>query len=516
MPDPQDQLPPPPPGYAIDPPPDILPAAKPKADGDSLPPPPSGYMVDGQETHHPSVLETAYQYSGIPGAIEMGKGALKGVASTVFHGGDLVRRTTGMNRVIDKPEVQNLITPTNAAQSVGKGVEQAAEFLAPAGAVATGGKLVNAATKLPAARLLGRAVLDGLSAAGVAGAQTGGDPKAMATAGLTAGAVSGATGAVRAALPSKQVLADRLYGSALKPPPSMDAAERKAIIRTGQREGIVLNGDVVENVQKRISDVNQQISDEIAKRAKGGATVDPAAVANYTDRSASRFANQVNPESDLSAIKNTKDEFLRTNSIDAPYSVVAPSMTPQQSAQIGYPARLVPTGQQGATSIPQDIPLDVAQRMKQGTYAKLKNSYGEQAGAAREAQKDLARGLKDGIVQAFPEIANLNAKEGALINLEGALERFAGREGNKQLIGLGTPMTAVAAHAIGAPALPLTVIKAAMEFPEIKSRIAIALARAAAQQSAKTGINIAPGLAAAGVNAATQPPPPQNGRMPPP
>jgi hypothetical protein len=39
-------------------------------------------------------------------ATDMAEGAAAGVASTMFHGGDLIRRATGMERVINTPEAQ--------------------------------------------------------------------------------------------------------------------------------------------------------------------------------------------------------------------------------------------------------------------------------------------------------------------------------------------------------------------------------------------------------------------------
>lgn len=269
----------------------------------------------------------------------------------------------------------------------------------------------------------------------------------------------------------KQQMAERLYGSALKPPPSMPHAERQAIIQTGLREGIKLGPDVVDEVQGRIHAINKKIATEIEARSNAGATADPRVVAGYTDRSKARFTNQVNPDADLAAIGGAKEEFLRSQSVEAPYTKVRPGFEEAEGT-------LVPEGH-GVTMVPTDIPLAKAQQIKQGTYAKLKDSYGEQASAAREAQKDMARGLKDEIVKAFPEISGLNQKESAYLALEASLERFVGREGNKHLIGIGTPIAAGAIHAMGAPVVPLTLLKSALEMPEIKSRIAIALARSA-------------------------------------
>ena len=118
-------------------------------------------------------------------------GAGKGAASTVFHAGDLIRRGEmgiahalgvdpqkipqpvrdffGLDRVIDRPEVQEGITPGNTAQKIGYYGEKAGEYLIP-------GKSAT----IPASMV---------KAAGVAGAQTGGDPESMVEAAGGAGAL---------------------------------------------------------------------------------------------------------------------------------------------------------------------------------------------------------------------------------------------------------------------------------------------------------------------------------------
>lgn len=451
-----------------------------------------------------STLDAAYRYSGLKGVVEGVKGAAKELAATSSGINALGRKIPGVAKVSDavfgppaSPEqMQEIAKPSNPAQAVGKAAMNVAEFAAPGGAVERGAAMLSRAPN--AARILAKAVLEGASAGTVAGLQSGGDPKTMGTAAAAAGATSGVMGAAKAMLPSKTALAKRLYQSALKPPPSMDAAERQAIIDTGLKEGITLDPDVVANVQGRISAINEKIAKEIEERSAAGATVDPEAVAKYTDRSKARFQT-VNPEADTSAIEASKQEFLR-NQPQAPYTKIRPTLDPDE-------ATVRPFTPEGQGSTPLPIPLKSAQAQKVKTYAKLKDSYGEQSTAIREAQKDLARGLKDGIVQAFPEIAQLNARESALLALESSLERFAGREGNKQLIGLGMPMTATALHSAGAPVIPLTLLKTALEQPEIKSRLAIALAKSAANPGPGSALMRGVGRMAPPGAAAVMPPP---------
>lgn len=145
-------------------------------------------------------------------------GAGKGALSTVMNAGDLIRRGEigianalgmkpenlprgvrdffGLDRVIDRPEVQSDITPSNTAQKLGFYGEHAAEYLVPATRIA---KLKGLAELPGAVGILARSALQATAAGGVAGAETGGNSKAMVTAGASAGLLSGAAEAIPAA-----------------------------------------------------------------------------------------------------------------------------------------------------------------------------------------------------------------------------------------------------------------------------------------------------------------------------
>jgi hypothetical protein len=104
-------------------------------------------------------------------AVDMAEGAVSGAASTVYQGGDLIRRGLGMPRVLERPDAQQAMhAPETVAGTIGRGVEQAAEFGVP---------LSKVSKATAASSLLTRAAAEGAASAGVAGAQTGGDPGAM-------------------------------------------------------------------------------------------------------------------------------------------------------------------------------------------------------------------------------------------------------------------------------------------------------------------------------------------------
>lgn len=83
------------------------------------------------------------------------------------------------------------------------------------------------------------------------------------------------------------------------------------------------------------------------------------------------------------------------------------------------------------------IPVQLAQSIKQGTYRAIGDKgYGELKGAEIEAQKALARGLKEEISSAVPSVGPLNAREGTLINAANIAERRALLQDNNNIGGL--------------------------------------------------------------------------------
>lgn len=253
----------------------------------------------------------------------------------------------------------------------------------------------------------------------------------------------GVTGAVAKGFSKvTPAMASKFYESALKPSTTIPAVQRASIVQTGLDAGIPVSESGAAKLSGLIDDLNQKIKAQIQAGAKAGQTIDPTAVAQRVDQVAPKFANQVNPESDLAAIQASKDEFLRNNQ--------------------------------------NPIPVDEAQAMKQGTYAQLKGrAYGELKSATVESQKALARGIKEELETQFPEIKGMNAQESKFYGLDNVLERAVNRINNHQLIGIGTPIVAGATGGVAGagPGVIAGVLKAVVDDPIVKSRMAIALSK---------------------------------------
>lgn len=235
---------------------------------------------------------------------------------------------------------------------------------------------------------------------------------------------------------------EEAYQSALKPSTTIPPAKVQKIVQTGIKNEIPVSEAGSEKLQSLLEDLQDKVTQEIGNGK--GRTVDPNAVANRTDSLKKEFANQVNPDADLKAIDASKEEFLRNN---------------------GVP-----------------IPAADAQAMKVGTYKQLGNkAYGELGSATMESQKALARGIKEELEIQFPELHDLNAAEGSLYDLKPVLEKAIQRQGNHQLLGIGTPIVAGATKAVtksSGLAAVAAAIKAVVDNPVVKSHLAIALDKA--------------------------------------
>lgn len=241
------------------------------------------------------------------------------------------------------------------------------------------------------------------------------------------------------------------YESALKPSTVMPPAQRARIVQTGLQEGIPVSKGGLQNIGDAIDQVNAEIANKIA--ANPTRPIDPRTAVQNLAGVRQRFTNQVNPRADLAAIDAAGQEF---------------------SENQGIP----PTGAAGP--VPAMNAAD-AQAMKQGTYRALGDkAYGEVGSASKEAQKALARGLKEELANQFPELNELNARDGRLIDLQDSLERAVGRISNHQIMGIGTPIVGSAAKAVtGSSKIAgvASVIKAVLDNPNVKSRLAIAVSQ---------------------------------------
>jgi hypothetical protein len=201
------------------------------------------------------------------------------------------------------------------------------------------------------------------------------------------------------ASPIFEIGAKKLMQSALKPTiEQLRKGQAETAINTLLSEGINATRGGVEKLKDRVGSINDEITNLITNSS---ATVDKQKVLDTLAKTKDKFRTQVSPTSDLNAIENVALDFANHPMINA-----------------------------------DSIPVQLAQQLKQGTYRTLDKKYGQIGSAETEAQKALARGLKEGVSEAVPEVTKLNAKESDLINTLKVTERRALMDANKNPMGL--------------------------------------------------------------------------------
>jgi hypothetical protein len=231
------------------------------------------------------------------------------------------------------------------------------------------------------------------------------------TGGVTSAALTGIANQLK-----NQGLAKSLMQSALKPTVQQQkSGEADKAIATFLKERLNPTRGGVDELESRIGNINDDVASIIASSNK---SVDKQSVINRLKDTVDKFATQVSPSGDLNAIKGIADDFIDHPSI------------------------------QGAA-----IPVQQAQALKQGTYRVLKGKFGETGSAATEAQKALARGLKEEVGAQHPEILPMLSRESDLINALNVGERRALMDGNKNPVSLGASIAMSANNPIATAGL---------------------------------------------------------------
>jgi len=190
-----------------------------------------------------------------------------------------------------------------------------------------------------------------------------------------------------------------IMSTALKPTyDQWKTGEARTAIQTLLDKGINATNGGVTKLKDAIGALDNQIEGALSS---SNATVNKYDVASRLNDTVRRFTNQVNPQADLNTIQNAETSFLSHPSIPN-----------------------------------QDIPVQVAQQLKKGTYKQLSGKYGELSSADTEAQKALARGLKEEIGAKVPQVEPLLSDQSNLIKALNVTERRALMDLNKNPGGL--------------------------------------------------------------------------------
>lgn len=253
--------------------------------------------------------------------------------------------------------------------------------------------------------------------------------------------------------------------SALKPGVA-DAAtlgDVREQVNTALENKIPVTEKGASKLQTLIANYGDATRRVIEQRTRQGAAVEPEAVASRLDQI---DTSRPLPEKDIATVANAKQSFLERNG-------AKPAQPPSSTGVLDASGQ--PIMRPGAPATAgKPIPLDVAQAEKQGAYRRI--DYGKMSEAQIEAEKALARGYREEMEAQAPELSFLNKKEGEFLGLQKSLERAVRRAGNQDVVDFkgaaGTLGGAAAAGPIGA-AVGFT--SRALDFPMIKSKLAISI-----------------------------------------
>lgn len=287
-------------------------------------------------------------------------------------------------------EQTNFTKPTNNAQKVGFSAEKVGEFFVPGGALAEAGKGLEAATaasKLPsiakaAINLGGKAALEGGAAASVTALQSGGDAEATKDAGLISAAFPLASKLLSSSLGK---VPESAWSSILKRT-STQVAKNPNLPEQASQTGLTALSK--EGLAKKAGSMIQGIEtqlDDILSNSKG--SVNTSDVVKHLDALKESYANIPGESHAVDVVENVKNEMLA----------------------------------KGEKMSAQD-----ANQLKRDIYGVISKSYGKglmEIPAKQEAQKTLARGLKEEIAKVEPKVIPLNQQQGVYIQIKKAIDR---------------------------------------------------------------------------------------------
>jgi hypothetical protein len=200
------------------------------------------------------------------------------------------------------------------------------------------------------------------------------------------------------------------------------AAEKQKAIDYGLQNEIPLSsaGAGLEDnpglvkLSNRINALRSQKEAALADADRSGATVDAMdrPIQNSQELE-ERYANQVNPESDVGAVRASRQEYLRKIGGNR-LATIGPEEHAERYAQ------LQDILGEEAPPNPTELAPSEAEALKQGTYARTKKAQfmGSKLPGQVSNEKQLARGLKEATAEATPELADINKELSGAYALE--------------------------------------------------------------------------------------------------
>lgn len=341
------------------------------------------------------------------------------------------------------------------------------------------------------AALAPEGVLPGMAFAALGGAggelarqAASGEPLDFSKAGMTGGEQGLLEGGGRglqkiaSAVLSHWMSPQRMYQSSISPPPSWGKEKIGRLVNAGMEEGIPASEYGFHKTGEAWKQLNADIENVIG--SDPAKPVDPVqAVAGLNELRLKWTMGSGDPAF-LRQIDEVEKNFLARHPTLTGDSAQDAKKALYQEVRLQNP---------NAWDVTKPLPLDL------------------------QAKQSIAAGLKEQLETLYPGIKEMNAKEGALIELERALNRFVAREGNKRISSYFGPLAAAGTYGVthspqaAAGVFAASLLRNAFEDPAVKSRLAIVLSKIPQKAVNIAGRVINPQNAVRGVEATIPPPP---------
>jgi len=248
-----------------------------------------------------------------------------------------------------------------------------------------------------------------------------------------------------AALPFKLLpegMATRLYKSGVKISSNLPKKTRDTLTRLALDEEIMPNISGLNMIRDKIDTINAEITTKIETATASGNMIPVDDLFVHFDELKAKYSLSGTPVSNWKKIDKVKSEILKANE-----TLERRTLTPAE-----------------AQKLKQRIYKETA-----GYYASIKESP-----ASIQAQQTVARTAKEALETIYPEIKELNAYEGSLIELHTEIEKAAERILNRDLIGIHVPLKGGLGALLGAKVgAVLGISLGLLDTPSVKAKIAL-------------------------------------------
>lgn len=249
--------------------------------------------------------------------------------------------------------------------------------------------------------------------------------------------------------------AEKLYESAVKFGTTIPKANREKMVATALDHGFMPTQRGVRKVDSRIAALGETLDDMIIESGKAGTKIPVESVYRYLGELKKSKRGTIGAKKDIATIKKIEADFR---------------------------AHITELGKEMGGRIKAVTP-DQLQYFKQQAYKDVSYKPGRKPVTRPKEQtyKAMARGAKDAVADAVPEVSEINKLLGEVLELQPELARAANRIENRNLIGLDTSVKVGAGIAGGAAAdatgfgAALGMAASLLGNPKIKPRIAFAL-----------------------------------------